>query len=242
VNLFSQERVSIAFSIGTSIPLPPFSQKDIDKTGAGFAKPGVLIDLKILKRIRKERFDLGLAIRGNINGFNSKPITETYEKNNPATYDKWDRKVKGWTVISLMPGIIYNSSLNKKTQLNVGLNLGASYAQSQKFTLTGNSVNGPLSSNVVLIQKRSDAFALSTSLQTGFYFTLTSKMDLALSLDYFFLKPTFKNAESISYGTTSGPFPGGGTGIVSIFHRESRYNFVQNMNTLNLSCGVKLNL
>ena len=239
VRVYSQERVCIEFSIGTSIPLPPFSQKDNDKAGAGFAKPGGLINLKILKRIRKEKFDLGLAIRGNINGFDSKPITETYEKNNPATYDDWDRKVKGWTVISLMPGIIYNSSLNKKTQLNAGLYLGASYAQSQKFTLTGNSVSGLYSSNVVFIQKRADAFALSTSLQTGFYFTLTSKLDFAINVDYFFLKPTFKNVETITYGITTGA---GGTSTISIFHYEGKYNFVQNMNTLNLSAGLKLNL
>ena len=238
----SQEKPNIEFSIGASLPLPPFSQKDMSKTGAGLAKPGGLINLKVLKRVGKEKFELGLSIRGSIVGFDSKPITDSYEENNPGTYDDWNRKLNGWKVISLMPGIIYNSDLSKKVKWNMGLYLGMGYAKSQEFTLTGNSFYGSLSSNVVIIQKSSDAFALSTSWQTGVYLKLDSKLQLAVSIDYFFIKPTFKDAESIVYGSTTGPIPGGGTGTVSIFHYEGKRNFVQNMNTLNLSTGIRFRL
>lgn len=241
-NAHSQEKIYLEFSTGVSLPLPPFSQKDIEKTGAGYAKPGGLINLRVGRRIGNESFDLGVAIRANINGFDTKPITESYEKNNPGNYQDWDRKVKGWQLVSLMPGIDYRSFLNKKTQFKIGLYIGAAYAQSQEFTLTGNSVNGSFSSDVVLKQKNADAFTLSTSIQAGLCFPLTDILDLVINTDYFFLKPSFRDVEATSYGVTNGPVPGGSGAIgpVSIFHMTRKYSFVQNMNTFNLGTGLKI--
>jgi hypothetical protein len=238
-DLVSQNQSYVSLSIGTSIPMSPFSNDDTQDRNAGLAKIGGVIQLKYVRKIPKEGFAIALLVKTSVNGLNPNSMIDSYYGSNPDTRLDWQKEVKGWRKFSIQPGIIHTFQLNKKIQMESGVFIGAAYAKSPEYILkgngTGNSFGRNYSKEIFFEQRSVDAFAFTASLQGGLKFPVNKKSSIIISMDYDYLKPTFKGVEQKTYGHTV--FESGTPGI-SIFHYENRFDITQNMNTINLNVGL----
>lgn len=238
--LLSQEKAYGSLSIGTSIPLTPFSKDDPKDQSSGLATIGGAIELKFVRKIPKEKFGIALLLQTSVNGLNINSMIEAYQETDPGTRLDWKKKVDGWRKISIQAGVIYVFPLTKSIQIEGGLYIGAAYAKSPGFILTGTGSGNYFGRNydrvVTFEQGDVSTLAFTASLQSGFQFPINEKLSLTVNVSYHYLKPTFKNVEQKNYGMTT--FEPGGAANISIFHYERRFNITQNMNTINLTGGL----
>lgn len=240
LDLNSQEKAYVSLSIGSSIPLPPFSNDDTKNQNSGLAKIGGVIHLKYVRKIPKERLGIALLLTTSVNGLNTNSIIDTYYESNPDPRLDWQRKVDGWRTISLQPGVIYTVRLSKKIDMESGIFFGIAYAKSPKYTLkgkgSGNSFGRDYYKEVMFEQDNVDGFAVTSALQSGVQCPINEKLSLSLSIAYHYLKPTFKNIEQRGSGITT--FEPGGPANISIFNYMRRFNITQNMNAININGGA----
>lgn len=193
----------LELSIGPSIPVGDYGQKDLMKSEAGLAKLGEYVSISFTKFTSKN-FGFTGSLLGQKNPLNVKalesglsnatfyqqqvyfwdgtsgiiipPATESYYKN-------WEFSKSSWYLASALLGAYYNYSVKAIKNVNVfaNANIGAAYAWSPKISGVSNSDTA----SARIEQSNSSGAAFAYSLDLGLNYAIAQKTQLTLKLGYF---------------------------------------------------------
>lgn len=205
--------------LGFSLPDGDYASKNPDKEEAGFAKTGANFDLSYSRLIEEKKFGYSFTLRAQTNPIDVKTIADIISDSSPL----YDVTVKSerFEVVSLLVGGFYSMSLTEKTFLNLQFKMGLSNSKSPAREL----IIENYADYLWIKQESASATSFAYLLGTTLNYSLSSKLYLLSTFEYFVTKPEFSNIETISSDENLG-----------------KLTFDQSITTFNLGLGIGFKL
>ena len=239
----AQKNGTLSLSLGPAIPVGEFANKSVVDDKSGLAKIGWLADLSYLHPIGNKHFGFIATLRGRINGVDTKSAMDLYATSYPQY--AWSATSNHWKAAAVMAGGYYNFPASSKIDIPVALLAGVAKAYFNEQTITGvrDSANVP----VDLIQakfNKVDATAFSGMLKAGMVYHLTKRCALTANIDFWYLKPTFKNVTQTVVFAQGLIVPGvlSPSNATSISVYSDTRSYQQPMNSVNVTVGLAYGL
>ena len=190
-NSFSQDKVYIAVSLGSSSPIGDFSSKDPNNNSAGFANSGAIFDISFAYKFNKN-FGITALLRGQANITDAQAIADELVKQNPTL----SSKVKSgmWSIGGYMLGGYGSFPISEKVSFDSRIMFGFLTATSPEFNV---NLSGP-GGSAWIKQKSKSSSAFAHLIGVGFKWDAGKVISLLANFDYLGAKPEFRNVETIS--------------------------------------------
>lgn len=198
---FSQQHNnSVTLSLGPAFPVGKFASTNADDPNAGAARIGGVADLSYAYSFNHSNFGIFALARARINSIDVQASLSPLMKTFPG-YD-WPAAHKYWEAGAFMVGGYHSSLLTNKISIEEGLMFGVAYALRPAYNTTAiKALNDfPGDADVLFINSpKAHAITFSSLLKIGASLQLTNNISLVADIDYWYIKPTFKNVtQSIS--------------------------------------------
>jgi hypothetical protein len=212
------EKGHISYSIGTSMPLGKFGSTDYFEKGAGYAMPGIAIELNLTRKIHGGPYSWCISSRSLVNYANQMALINDMNYANPGNgYDvQWGTYSMG----ALMAGVKYDLKPNDKVTLVPRAMVGVVVA-----TLPEMLLRSSWNSSYWYKESRSSASSFSSLLGLGMDVKIFRHMRLLANIDMQRAFPLFVGRETLS---SSG-------------YRELQ-TVAQRMHTMNFTVGLAAEL
>ncbi len=178
---------TVGFSIGPAVPVGEFGSSNINSNYAGFAKPGLNIQLTYAHEIKPPNWGYLLRIIFTDNQFNTNSIKDYYTLSNSQV--RLDIKSTPWITINFMGGLYYLHEINSM-YLEPRLLAGFASTVSPSIKLTA--------PNQAYI-KQNSASAMSLSLLAGTALKKRlNKSTIGVEVDYYYTRAYFPTITTTS--------------------------------------------
>jgi hypothetical protein len=178
----------VSFSIGPSIPLGNFADKDLKNSNSGFANTGSKIDINggfnIIKSV-----DLALKLFYSVNSYDISSLTKNLSDKYPGT--TWTTSGRSWDIIGGMVGLSYSYPFPNRFVGDFKFQTGVMQTSTPQMTITGN--NG---TKITESDKSASSFVFLIS--AGGHYPLGRLVDAIGSIEYLGSSATFSNINRIS--------------------------------------------
>lgn len=166
-------------SFGPSFPVGHFSSADIYDNKAGFAEPGIVLDLSFARKFGESNFGITALLRGQRFTTNEEGIEASSAIVYPGV--DWQVTSDAWQIGGLMTGLFGSFPVRDIATFEIKGMIGLMNAQLPPFTLNVTGENGNSAG-----YRRSEASetAFSYLLGIGFNFNLSEDLLLLTNLDY----------------------------------------------------------
>lgn len=191
----SLEKGHISYSIGTSLPLGRFGSTDYFEKGAGYAMPGIAIELNLTRKIHGGPFSWTIASRSLVNYANSMALINDMNYSNPG--NGLDIQWGTYSMSGLFGGVKYDIKPHKKISIAPRFMMGMVIATSPEM-LMRSSWN---SSNWYK-EFSCSASTFSTLLGLGMDVKLSKNMKLLANVDMQRAYALFVGRETLSSSGT----------------------------------------
>ena len=188
------QRNRISLSLGPALPVGEFGNQDGRGAQSGLALVGGLLDLSFEHAFKSGQFGLSGTVRARINGVNENAELEPLKDANPGY--TWTPATESWAAAAALIGVYHRSGLGSKLQVMEKISIGCAEALLPGFSTTAVRNPGPPWSNTdYLVANNNKAYATAPTavLQVGVSYPLTRRFYLLANLDFWYLRPTFKN-------------------------------------------------
>jgi hypothetical protein len=235
----------ISLSIGPSLPVGEFASKNGSDPASGMAKPGALADLSYMS---PPKAHLGLigTIRWRVNPVSKDGALGIFQQAYPSF--QWSMSSHSWSAGAVMAGVYYTASVTPKLSFQGALMAGAAEVYAQDWairgirdsTATGGHVDVGFADN-----KKMHTTTFTAMAKAGISYRLTGRLSFVASLDYWYLKPAFKNfSTSLAFGYHM-LIPGYyslSNSATAITYNSYTKDYTQPMNSLDLTAGLSFRL
>jgi hypothetical protein len=214
----SIEKGHISYSIGTSLPMGKFGSTDYFEKGAGYAMPGIALELNLTRKIHGGPYSWCLSSRSLVNYANQMALINDMNYANPGNgYDvQWGTYSMG----ALMAGVKYDLKPNDKVTLVPRVMIGMGVA-----TLPEMLLRSSWNSSYWYKESNCSASCFSSLLGLGMEEKIFRHMKLLANIDIQRAFPLFVGRETLS---SSG-------------YRELQ-TVAQRMHTMNFTVGLAAEL
>ncbi len=245
LNSFSQQYNNyLSLSLGPAIPVGKFASTNGNDPNSGLAKIGGLLDLSYIYRFHNSSFGISGSLRARINNINGKAFLSPLMNENPGY--KWPDLHISWKAGAFMAGGYHTCALTKKISLDEELMFGLADAWLPAVNIVAikSLSDFPGDADVLFANsQKTHALAFSSVLKVGASLRLTNRITLVANLDYWYLKPAFKNvAETVMIANgLNVPYQ---YTISNSRQPPTRYSYsvnnTQAMNSINLTAGAEM--
>ena len=235
---------NFSLSLGPSLPIGEYANKDGNSQSSGLAKLGGLAEISYQHSLGGGRFGWIASLRGRLNELDGSASIQPLETEFPNF--QWSTNHSYWTTAALLVGGYYRLPLTSSIDLLGYLQLGVAEAWVPKQSILGlrDSVGfGP--TDLVEGRVLKDHATAFTGLgAVGVRYHLNRRWALMGRIGYWYLEPTFHNMTTTVIYAQHLAIPG----IISLSNAEeitentSARNYAQHMNDLDLSVGVGVTL
>ncbi|MHA4808838.1 hypothetical protein ACX0G9_12060 [Flavitalea flava] len=244
---YSQKAGYLSLSIGPSFPIGQFGNKDASDPKSGLADIGGMADLSYVYKIRHSNYGLVASIRVRENRFNSSAFLDPFEKEFPDFDWSQSQIKKSWKVGAVMIGGSYSFPITKRVNLEGQLMAGIAKAYLPDIVVMGFRDTAAIPGHGDFIHaetKKVNATTFSASIKIGASCKLTDRWSLVANVDYWYLRPTFKNlTQTLAQANNliiSGLYSLSNASSIS-YYQYTR-NYPQDMSTLNITVGLSMRL
>jgi hypothetical protein len=241
---WSQNNGSLHLSIGGALPIGKFASKDVNDPASGLANPGGLAELGYSHLLKDNHWGLTIGIRGRLNGINKNANTSALREAFPVY--TWSSSNSSWKALSAMAGAYYILPVSSKLDVRMELSLGAANCYLPEYTVLGildTAQTGPTGFIQAKVNKE-HAVSFSAMAKAGIVYHLNKHLDLLANLDFWYLKPNFKNVTQTVIVANGLVIPGylSPSNATSLSVNSETRDYKQNMSTLNLTVGLGISL
>jgi len=221
-----------------------FASKDGNDPASGLAKTGWMADLSYMHDVGKGHFGLVGMVRGRVNGIDKGGASAPFKAELPAY--QFGISSGSWKTAAVLAGGYYQAPINEKWSFTGMLAAGAAKAWLPEITVTGivDSTAQGGDANLLLVKnEKADATVFTAMARAGVAYKLTGRFSLTASVDYWYLKPSFKLKQIVAFGrhmVVPGFYSLSNAAEISVYSTTGKYS--QQMNTLNLTVGVAMRL
>lgn len=215
----------IAINAGMSIPVGSFSKRELTYFSSrdGYAALGSFLSGTYNYIPKQSSFGVSASLRERSNKLNSKNVFD----NNDIQHT-WTKEEGPYKVYAFMAGTVFTSPLTKTCGLQLQLLSGVAKARLPKLSWQADENN----KHIKFDRSAGTTYTYSSCFSAGINIKLVRRLFLLANIDYWYLKPDFKNITQ-SYLEWAGNTGTGG---------YATYTWSAEMTTLNASLGIQLHL
>lgn len=215
----------ITINGGLSIPVGSFSKRELAYFSSkdGYAARGNFLSATYNYIPKQSSFGVSASLRERSNKLNSKNVFD----NNGIAYT-WTKEEGPYKVYALMAGTVFASPLTKTCGIQLQLLSGVAKARLPKLNWEGDGNN----KHILFDRSGGTTYTYSSCFNAGINIKLVRQLSLLVNVDYWYLKPDFKNITQ-SYSEWAGNYGTGG---------YATFTWSAEMTTLNASIGIQLHL
>jgi len=246
IQCWSQKNGTLHLSLGGALPVGKFASKDAGDPASGLANLGSLAEIGYSHPVGTHHWGITVGISGRLNGIDNKANTSLLQQTYPGY--SWSVPNSHWKAMSAMTGVYYHIPITPKFDIQTDLSLGAAICYIPDYTLTGlldTATTGPNPSDMIVAKvNKVHTTTFSARAGAGMIYHLNRRLQLLAHLDFWYLKPNFKNVTQTLAVAHHLVVPGylSLNNFTSISYYGDTHDYKQNMSTINLSVGLGLSL
>ena len=187
----SIEKGHISYSIGTSLPLGSFGSTDYFEKGAGYAMPGIALELNLTRKIHGGPYSWCISSRSSANFANQMDLINDMNYANPG--NGYDVQWGTYSMSGLMAGVKYDFKPNKKVSITPRFMLGMVVA-----TLPEMLLRSSWNSSYWYKESSCTASSFSSLLGLGMEVKIFRHMKFLANVDMQRAYPLFVSRETLS--------------------------------------------
>lgn len=185
------EKGHISYSIGTSMPLGKFGSTDYFEKGAGYAMPGIAIDLNLTRKIHGGPYSWCISSRSLANFANQMALINDMNYANPG--NGYDIQWGTYSMSGLFAGVKYDFKPSEKVSIVPRVMVGVVVA-----TLPEMLLRSSWNSSYWYKESRSSTSSFSSLLGLGMELKIFRHMRLLANIDMQRAYPLFVGRETLS--------------------------------------------
>ena len=185
------EKGHISYSIGTALPLGKFGSTDYFEKGAGYAMPGIALELNLTRKIHGGPYSWCISSRSSINFANEMALINDINYANPG--NGYDVQWGTYSMSGLFGGAKYDFKPNEKISIVPRFMMGMVVA-----TLPEMLYRSSWNSSYWYKESSSSASTFSTLLGLGMDVKIFRHMKFLANVDMQRAYPLFVNIETLS--------------------------------------------
>jgi hypothetical protein len=212
----------ISLSIGPSIPVGNFANKDIKNANAGFAKTGSKVGINAGFKLL-ENVNIGASLFYSVNSYDVSSLTQKLANDYPGT--TWGTSGRSWDIYGGMVGLTYSYPFKNRFVSDFKFQSGFMQSSIPEMVVTSNN-------NLKITEAKKSASSLVYLISVGGHYPLGRLLDIVGNLEYLGSSPSFSNISRVYNLPTYNP-----PGIVT---SSSTTSYNQNISMLSLNFGFRV--